>query len=108
MPLSAHSHVQAPVPPAGMRWRLDEIDFDAIDRRLVADDPLALRIVLLASFIETGSDLYADNLVEFFAGDDRPMSRRRAQAAAQRRLIRQGLHRKLQSNPCPSRSHAPR
>jgi hypothetical protein len=55
--------------PKPAHWRLSDIDFDAIDRGAIADDPLAFRIVFLASFIETGSDLYAGNLVEFFAGD---------------------------------------
>ncbi len=51
------------------RWRLADIDFDGIDRSKIVDDPLAFRIVFLASFIETGSDLYAENLIEYFAGD---------------------------------------
>jgi hypothetical protein len=58
---------QAAVRP--MRWRLDDIDFGRIDRCAIANDALAFRIVLLASFIETGSDLYAANLIEYFAGD---------------------------------------
>ena len=52
-----------------MRWRLADIDFDAIDRALIADDAMAFKIVLLASFVEIGSDLYADNLIAYFSDD---------------------------------------
>jgi hypothetical protein len=52
-----------------MRWRLADINFDGIDRALIADDAMAFKIVLLASFIEIGSDLYADNLFAYFADD---------------------------------------
>ena len=51
------------------RWGLADIDFDGIHRPAIADDSMAFKIVMLASFIETGSDLYADNLVEYFTGD---------------------------------------
>jgi hypothetical protein len=50
-------------------WKIADIDFDGIDPALIAGDPLAFRIVFLASFIETGSDLYAGNLVQYFAED---------------------------------------
>jgi hypothetical protein len=50
-------------------WRLADIDFDGIEGPAIADDALAFRIVYLASLVETGSDLYAANLIEYFAGD---------------------------------------
>ena len=50
-------------------WRLADIDFDGIESPAIADDALAFRIVYLASLVETGSDLYAANLIEYFAGD---------------------------------------
>jgi hypothetical protein len=65
----ASTHADARVARPPVRWRLADIDFAAIDRAAIADDELAFRIVLLASFIETGSDLYAENLIEYFAGD---------------------------------------
>jgi hypothetical protein len=55
--------------PRRRRWRLADIAFDRIERSAIVDDALAFRIVLLASLVETGSDLYADNLIEYFAGD---------------------------------------
>lgn len=63
--VGAHVDVRAVAP----RWRLADIDFDGIDRSAISDDPLAFKIVCLASFIETGSDLYTDNLIEYFARD---------------------------------------
>lgn len=51
------------------RWRLADIDFNGIEHPAIADDALAFHIVFLASLIETGSDLYAGNLIEYFAGD---------------------------------------
>jgi len=50
-------------------WRLEDIRFERLDRPAIADDLFTFRIVATASFIESGSDLYAGNLAEFFAGD---------------------------------------
>jgi hypothetical protein len=49
-------------------WRLEDIGLDRVDAA-AAGDWLAFRIAATASFIESGSDLYAHNLVAFFAGD---------------------------------------
>src|SRR5438876_3200606 len=56
------------IPPRGP-WRLADIDYDAIDPLRVRDDPTLFEVVTLASFIETGSDLYAHNLAEYFDDD---------------------------------------
>ena len=61
--------VRTPATTRAAHWRLADIDFDGIDRGAIADDALAFRIVFLASLVETGADLYAGNLVEFFDGD---------------------------------------
>src|SRR5438552_7060924 len=58
----------AEVPSRGL-WSLADIDYAAIDRHLVAGDTTLFQIVALASFIETGSDLYAHNLVASFDDD---------------------------------------
>jgi hypothetical protein len=68
MPDSANVEA-APAGEPPRRWRLADVDFDGLDRRAIADDALAFRLVFLASFIETGSDLYAENLIEYFADD---------------------------------------
>ena len=54
---------------AHRHWQLEDIGLERLDRAAVADDLFTFRIVSAASFIESGSDLYAGNLVEFFAGD---------------------------------------
>ena len=54
---------------AHRHWRLEDIGLERLDRAAVADDMFAFRIVSMASFIESGSDLYAGNLVDFFVGD---------------------------------------
>ncbi|HTS20695.1 MAG TPA: ferritin-like domain-containing protein [Casimicrobiaceae bacterium] len=51
-------------------WELDDIDFAALERAGVVGDWFAFKVVATASFIETGSDLYADNLRQLFAGDE--------------------------------------
>ncbi len=60
---------RAPGEARPSHWRLADIDFGAIDRTALADDPLAFRIVFMASLIETGAEVYAGNLVRYFAGD---------------------------------------
>ena len=55
--------------PSRGPWSLADIDYAAMDRPLVAGDSTLFQIVALASFIETGSDLYAHNLVAYFDDD---------------------------------------
>jgi hypothetical protein len=51
-------------------WEVEDLDFAGVDSVAFDDDWLAFKILATASFIEAGSDLYAGNLREFFAGDD--------------------------------------
>lgn len=67
---SRNATLEAGIPAKAAGWELHDIAFDAIDRSAIADDTFAFRMVFLASLIETGSDVYAGNLVEYFAGDD--------------------------------------
>jgi len=54
---------------ANLRWRLEELDFSALDAAKVqARDDIFL-LVCSASFVESGADLYAQNLVDYFVGD---------------------------------------
>jgi len=53
-----------------MRWHLEDIDLSRIDvQRARADEDLLL-LLCAASFVESGSDLYSRNLVEFFQGEE--------------------------------------
>ena len=54
---------------ADLRWHLEDIDFSSIDtaRMRVRDDIFLL--VCSASFVESGAETYAHNLVDYFTGD---------------------------------------
>lgn len=49
---------------------MDDIAYGSIDIARVRDHPTLFYLVTSASFIESGSDLYAGNLARYFA--DRP------------------------------------
>jgi len=55
------------VPP--LPWRLEDIDFASIQPDVVARNEDLVALLCASSFIESGSDLYSRNLVEYFAGD---------------------------------------
>ena len=50
-------------------WTLDDLAFDAIDRRAIQDDETWFYLACSASFVESGSDLYTRNLVQYYAGE---------------------------------------
>ncbi|NQE49905.1 ferritin [Herbaspirillum rubrisubalbicans] len=50
-------------------WTIDDIDLDRIDRERVRQDEDLFYLVACASFVESGSDLYTQNLVQYYAGD---------------------------------------
>jgi hypothetical protein len=53
-----------------MRWHIEDIDLSRIDvERAAANEDLML-VLCVASFVESGSDLYSRNLGEFFRGDE--------------------------------------
>ncbi|MGH8281597.1 MAG: ferritin-like domain-containing protein, partial [Gammaproteobacteria bacterium] len=55
--------------PAHQRWNLDDIPWHSIDRTALADGEMFFYLVTTASFIETATDTYARNLIEYYAGD---------------------------------------
>ena len=55
------------VPP--LPWKLEDIDFESIDPKLVAKNEDLVVLLCASSFIESGSDLYSTNLALYFAGD---------------------------------------
>jgi rubrerythrin len=57
-------------PGSVLRWTLDEIPFERIDRERVKDDQHLFELAAAASFIEITSETYTDNLIEFYDGDD--------------------------------------
>jgi hypothetical protein len=50
-------------------WHLEDIDFDRIDPSRIASDHDLYYLLISASFVESGADLYTRNLVDFFAAD---------------------------------------
>lgn len=56
------------VPP--LPWRLEDIDFDKIDPELAAKNEDLIVLLCASSFIESGSDLYSQNLSVYFKGDE--------------------------------------
>ena len=64
----------APVGPdrsfAGQRWSLDDIPWHEIRHEAVTQSKAFFFLVASASLMESATDLYTENLIEFFAGDD--------------------------------------
>ncbi|KAF1071629.1 MULTISPECIES: ferritin-like domain-containing protein [unclassified Variovorax] len=51
-------------------WTIEDLDFSRIALDRVRSDENLFYLVAAASFIESGSDLYTHNLVDFFRGDE--------------------------------------
>ena len=51
-------------------WTLDDIPWGAIDREAMRDDEAMFYLVATASFMEATTDLYTQNLIDHFAGDE--------------------------------------
>jgi len=52
------------------RWGLDNIPFEQVNPELVRDREDLFYLVTGASFVEIASDLYTDNLIQYFQGDE--------------------------------------
>jgi rubrerythrin len=61
MPLPTNSRRQ--------NWRLEDIDFAAVDTASVRDDEFLFLMLASASFVEILSETYSDNLIEHFRGN---------------------------------------
>ncbi len=55
---------------ASPRWSLDSIDWPALRRDAVADNEALFYLLTGASFVEATTDLYTQNLIDYFAADD--------------------------------------
>jgi hypothetical protein len=56
--------------PARRHWGLDDIPWDAVRCDLVAGHEALFYMLAAASLMESATDLYTANLIEYFAGDD--------------------------------------
>lgn len=54
---------------ANLPWTLESIDLDRIDVARVRHDEDLFFLLCSSSFVESGSDLYSQNLIDHFAGD---------------------------------------
>lgn len=54
----------------GPRWDAQALDLSAVDVARVRDNDEIFLLVCSASFVESGSDTYTRNLVDYFAGDE--------------------------------------
>jgi hypothetical protein len=51
-------------------WTLDDIEWSSLRRDLVANNEPLFYLIASASFVEAATDLYTQNLVDYFAADD--------------------------------------
>lgn len=51
-------------------WTIDDLDFSRIALDAVREDETLFYLACSASFIESGSDLYTRNLIDYFEGDE--------------------------------------
>lgn len=52
------------------RWRIADLNLSGIDLQQVREDENTFYLVTCASFVESGSDLYTHNLLEFFRDNE--------------------------------------
>jgi rubrerythrin len=56
--------------PPEQRWSLDSIDWSALRHDLVVDNEALFHLIAGASFVEATTNLYTQNLIDYFDGDD--------------------------------------
>lgn len=56
--------------PGEQRWSLDDIPWHAIRHDAIGQSEELFYLVASASLMESATDLYTENLIDFFAGDD--------------------------------------
>lgn len=56
--------------PARRHWSLDDIPWHAIRRDMVGRSEALFYMIAAASLMESATDLYTANLIDYFAGDD--------------------------------------
>lgn len=57
-------------PTKHRHWKLDDIDWSSLRRDLIAGNEAIFYLVTTASFVEAATDLYTQNLVDYFSADD--------------------------------------
>jgi hypothetical protein len=54
---------------ANTRWHVQDIDFSAVDTDTLSRDPTMLWLATASSFVESASDVYTQNLLQYFSKD---------------------------------------
>jgi hypothetical protein len=67
---AAHSANDGAVDDYAAAWTPDDIPYHEIDRERIRAEPHFFQVLAAASFVEITSDLYTQNLVEFFRPDE--------------------------------------
>ncbi|MBV8118580.1 MAG: ferritin-like domain-containing protein [Alphaproteobacteria bacterium] len=70
IPAVTAANIPAELRPAKRHWALDDIPWDAVRRDLVAGHEALFYMLAAASLMESATDLYTANLIEYFADDD--------------------------------------
>jgi hypothetical protein len=60
----------ADIGPAQPRWSLDSIDWTSLCRETIAGNDALFYLIASASFVEATTDLYTQNLIDYFATDE--------------------------------------
>jgi len=60
----------ADIGPAQPRWSLDSIDWTSLRRETIAGNDALFYLIASASFVEATTDLYTQNLIDYFATDE--------------------------------------
>ena len=64
------SQTTSPTTREHRHWALDDIDWSRLRRDRVADNEALFYLLASASFVEAATDLYTQNLVDYFSADD--------------------------------------
>ena len=67
---SVSTSMTVDIGPAQPRWSLDSIDWTTLRRGVVADNEALFYLIAAASFVEATTDLYTQNLIDYFSADE--------------------------------------
>jgi hypothetical protein len=67
---SVSTSMTVDVGPAQPRWSIDSIDWSSLRRESIVDNEALFYMIASASFVEATTDLYTQNLIDYFAGDE--------------------------------------
>lgn len=72
--MKLNKELETQIPRFPDHWHVDDVPFGLLDPALVRSDRNLFYLIAAASFVEITSDLYAQNLISYFANDARTVS----------------------------------